>query len=47
MSQLIPWPKGPKLKSITDAANVQLENLQHILENEGVTTYRPDKIDWS
>jgi len=47
LAQHLPWPTGPKLKSMTDAAEVQLQGLIDVLHKEGVETVRPAEVDWT
>jgi glycine amidinotransferase len=38
-----PFPIGMKSQAIIDKANIQLDNFANMLQEEGVTIYRPDK----
>jgi len=46
LDRWIPWPEGRKKESVIEAANIQLDNLARVLQEEGITVLRPDDIDF-
>lgn len=40
------WPEGRKKDSVVERANIELDNLSHVLEEHGINVVRPGNLDW-
>lgn len=42
----VDWPEGRKKDSVVERANIELDNLSKVLEEQGITVVRPGNLDW-